>query len=35
VKNVFDRTYYDGAVNENVVSPGLPRSFSLGATYFF
>lgn len=35
VKNVFDRTYYDGAVNANVVSPGLPRSFSLGATYFF
>lgn len=35
VKNVFDRGYYDGAVNANVVSPGLPRSFSLGMTYFF
>ncbi len=35
VKNVFDRSYYDGAINANVVSPSMPRSFSLGLTYFF
>ena len=35
VKNVFDKAYYDGAINANVVSPALPRSFSLGVTYFF
>lgn len=35
VKNVFDRAYYDGAINANVVSPSLPRNFSLGVTYFF
>jgi iron complex outermembrane receptor protein len=35
VKNLFDKTYYDGAVNANVVSPGMPRSFAVSATYFF
>ncbi len=35
VKNVFNKAYYDGAINANVVSPALPRSFSLGVTYFF
>lgn len=35
VKNVFDRAYYDGAINANVVSPSLPRNFSVGLTYFF
>ncbi|MDA8453722.1 TonB-dependent siderophore receptor [Acidovorax sp. GBBC 3334] len=35
VKNVFDKAYYDGAINANVVSPALPRNFSLGLTYFF
>ena len=35
VKNVFDKAYYDGAINANVVSPALPRTFSLGVTYFF
>lgn len=35
VKNVFDRAYYDGAINANVVSPSMPRNFSLGLTYFF
>ncbi|CAM3413647.1 TonB-dependent siderophore receptor [Paracidovorax anthurii] len=35
VKNVFNKAYYDGAINANVVSPALPRSFSLGLTYFF
>ena len=35
VKNVFDRAYYDGAINANVISPSMPRNFSLGLTYFF
>jgi iron complex outermembrane recepter protein len=35
VKNVFDKAYYDGAINANVVSPSLPRNFSVGLTYFF
>ena len=35
VKNLFDKAYYDGAINANVVSPSLPRNFSLGVTYFF
>lgn len=35
VKNVFNKAYYDGAINANVVSPALPRNFSLGVTYFF
>jgi len=35
VKNVFDKAYYDGAINANVVSPSLPRNFSIGLTYFF
>lgn len=35
VKNVFDKAYYDGAINANVVSPAMPRSFSVGMTYFF
>ena len=35
VKNVFDKAYYDGAINANVISPALPRTFSLGMTYFF
>lgn len=35
VKNVFNKAYYDGAINANVVSPSLPRSFNLGLTYFF
>lgn len=35
VKNLFNKAYYDGAINANVVSPSLPRSFNLGVTYFF
>jgi len=35
VKNVFDRAYYDGAINANVVSPAMPRSFTVGLTYLF
>jgi iron complex outermembrane receptor protein len=35
VKNLFDKAYYDGAINANVVSPSLPRNFSVGLTYFF
>ena len=35
VKNVFNKAYYDGAINANVVSPSLPRNFNLGVTYFF
>ena len=35
VKNLFNKAYYDGAINANVVSPSLPRNFSLGVTYFF
>jgi len=35
VKNVFDKAYYDGAINANVVSPAMPRSFNVGLTYFF
>jgi iron complex outermembrane receptor protein len=35
VKNLLDKAYYDGAINANVVSPSLPRNFSLGLTYFF
>jgi len=35
VKNLFDKAYYDGAINANVVSPSLPRNFSVGVTYFF
>ena len=35
VKNVFDKAYYDGAINANVLSPALPRSFNVGLTYFF
>ena len=35
VKNVFDKAYYDGAINANVVSPALPRTFTVGLTSFF
>ncbi len=35
VKNLADEVYYDGAVNQNVVSPGMPRHYSLTATYYF
>lgn len=35
IKNLFDKAYYDGAINANVVSPALPRSVSVGVTYFF
>jgi len=35
VKNIFDRKYYDGAVNANVVSPALPRNFMVSASYYF
>lgn len=35
IKNLFDREYFDGAINANVVSPALPRTFVLGGTYFF
>ncbi|WP_298211826.1 TonB-dependent siderophore receptor [Acidovorax sp.] len=35
VKNLFNKAYYDGAINANVVSPAMPRSFSVGLTYFF
>ena len=35
VKNLFDRTYYVGAINENVVSPGMPRTYLLTFKYLF
>ena len=35
VKNLTDRRYYDGAINANVVAPGLPRSATLSGTFFF
>jgi iron complex outermembrane receptor protein len=35
VKNVFNKAYYDGAINANVVSPAAPRSVSIAATYYF
>ncbi len=35
VKNVFNKAYYDGAINANVVSPAAPRSVSIGLTYYF
>lgn len=35
VKNLFDRNYYAGAINANVVSPGMPRSYNLTLKYFF
>ncbi len=35
VKNLFNKAYYDGAVNANVVSPAAPRNFIVSATYFF
>jgi iron complex outermembrane receptor protein len=35
VKNLFNKVYYDGAVNANVVSPAAPRNFMVSATYFF
>lgn len=35
VKNLFDRDYFDGAINANVVSPAMPRTFMLSGTYFF
>lgn len=35
IKNLFDRTYYDGAINANVVSPALPRNFAVNGTWFF
>lgn len=35
VKNLFDRTYYVGAINENVVSPGMPRMYLLTFKYLF
>lgn len=35
IKNLFNKVYYAGAVNANVVSPAEPRSFALGATFFF
>lgn len=34
-KNIFDKKYYDGAINANVVSPALPRNFSASVTWFF
>lgn len=35
VKNLFDRQYYDGAINANVVSPSMPRNYAVNATFFF
>jgi iron complex outermembrane receptor protein len=35
VRNLTDEVYYDGAINQNVVSPGMPRHYSLTATYVF
>lgn len=35
VKNLFDRRYYDGAINQNVVSPALPRTYTLSVKYLF
>lgn len=29
LKNLFDRAYYDGAINANVVSPAMPRNASV------
>jgi iron complex outermembrane receptor protein len=35
VKNLFDKAYFDGAINQNVVSPALPRNASVNLTIFF
>jgi iron complex outermembrane receptor protein len=35
IKNLADETYFDGAINANVVSPALPRNYSFTATYYF
>ncbi len=35
IKNLFDREYYDGAINANVVSPAMPRTFVLSGTVYF
>lgn len=35
VKNLFNRSYYAGAVRTGVVSPGMPRNFNVTLKYFF
>lgn len=35
IKNLFDKDYYDGAINEYVVSPGMPRAYYLTVKYLF
>ena len=35
LKNVFDRSYYAGALRTGVVSPGMPRNFNVTFKYFF
>ncbi|HSV54376.1 MAG TPA: TonB-dependent siderophore receptor [Burkholderiaceae bacterium] len=35
IKNLFNKAYYDGAINANVISPAAPRSLALNTTFFF
>lgn len=35
IKNLFNKAYYAGAINANVVSPAEPRSFTLSGSVFF
>ena len=35
VRNLFDRKYYDGAITQYVVSPALPRTYTLTVKYLF
>lgn len=35
IKNLFNKVYYAGAINANVVSPAEPRSFALSTTFYF
>lgn len=35
IKNLFNKAYYDGAINANVISPAMPRSVAVNTTFFF
>lgn len=35
LKNLFDKDYYDGAINANVLSPAMPRSWTLGVQLMY
>lgn len=35
VRNLFDRQHFDGAINQNVVSPAMPRTYTLTVKYLF